>query len=359
MRATFTLTCGSAFVLALLSGCNCGPMTEADAGTDAGMNVLPFQPSNIAFSDVSAQKAKAKAEDVAADCSIKTDTSLVSQDCFTNDPLIITQHDGSTVNLAVVSSLKVESGVTIRVTGPVPLIIVSLGDVTVLGTIDGHSESLSIGPGGQTGADSNAAGSGPGAGAAASASAHIGGSGGSACGVGGKGGGQTVVGMVAGTADARPLHGGATGGGGTVGSGAGGGAIQIVAAGTLSLAAGSVIVVGAEGGPFEAAAPIKTRAAAAAAESFFSRERPSRSPARLPRTAQAAAAMSRARAEPTPRPLPPQRRVAPPARQTEPAAMALRERPKQAATARRPRARTQAAAAAAQGGFASTPRAAR
>jgi hypothetical protein len=225
---------------------------SSDAGTppgDGAAAALPFQPSNIALSDVAAQEAKAVAEDVTANCTIATDPTSPSQDCFHGPFVVVKQSDGSMVNMLVASSLTIEAAATIRVTGPVPLVLVSLGDVTLSGSIDGHSASLDVGPGGSPTAASNGPGMGAGGGAAGSGTTAVGGSGGSNCGVGGLGGGQTKAGTASGSADARPLKGGASGGGGQEGSGAGGGAIQIVASGTLTVGSSSFVSAGGEGGP--------------------------------------------------------------------------------------------------------------
>jgi len=216
---------------------------------------FPFQPSNVAMADVTSRQGKAKAEDVAGPCTVKTDTSSPNTDCFTSPIVVVTQPDGSRANLVVVESLRVEAAGAIRATGSVPLILVSLGDVTIVGSIDAHSTDLAYGPGGAQPAASGAKGLGTGGGPAASASATVGGGGGSYCGLGGAGGGATQQGKSYGAADNRPLAGGASGGGGTVGSGAGGGAVQIVAAGTLTVQAGGAVTVGGQGGPSGGAAP--------------------------------------------------------------------------------------------------------
>ncbi len=235
---------------ALVAGCGTTASAAGDAGsTDAAASALPFQPSNIASADINAQRAAAAAESISSDCVVKTDKTAPIQDCFASPIAVVAQADGTTVNLIVVASLQVAASATVRVTGAVPLIVVSLGDVTLAGAFDGHSASLNVGPGGAVGAQSNSAGSGPSGGTAAVATAAVGGSGGTFCGIGGLGGGQTLAGTSAGAADLRPLKGGSSGGGGSVGSGAGGGAIQISAAGTLTIASSGAISVGGQGGP--------------------------------------------------------------------------------------------------------------
>jgi hypothetical protein len=227
------------------------PDDAAQVATEAGAP-LPFQSSNVTFAQIATQAVWAQEESVTASCDVGTALSGPDDDCFGSPLMAVPQADGSTVNLVVVESLTVAAGAVVRVTGPVPLVIVSLSDVSLSGAIDAHSASLNLGAGGAPAADSNMLGMGMGGGSAGSATAAIGGSGGSFCGLGGYGGGSTAAAtpaMTYGNSDIRPLVGGSAGGGGTVGSGAGGGAIQIVAGGTLNLAAGSWINAGGEGGP--------------------------------------------------------------------------------------------------------------
>jgi hypothetical protein len=225
--------------------------TLIDAANEAGAP-LPFQPSNVTLDAITAQIPMAQTESVTSSCTVGTAMSNPGGDCFESPIVAATQPDGSSVNLVVVQSLTVAAGVTVRVTGSVPLVIVALGDITLSGTLDAHSASLNVGPGGGVPADSDVLGVGPGGGSAGSSTAAIGGSGGSFCGLGGYGGGSTSTATPAmpyGNEDDRPLAGGSSGGGGDVGSGAGGGAVQIVAGGTITVATGGAINAGGEGGP--------------------------------------------------------------------------------------------------------------
>jgi hypothetical protein len=224
-----------------------------EAASPDAATPLPFQLSNVTFAEVLSQAPMAMAENVTGSCMIKTDPSAPEDDCFSSPITVVTQSGGGSVSFVVVASLTLAAGAVVRVTGPVPLVLVSLGDITLNGSIDAHSADLNLGAGGAAGADSNAVGNGTGGGSAGSSTAPIGGSGGSFCGLGGHGGGATPSGTPAmsyGNPDIRPLAGGSAGGGGSVGSGAGGGALEIVAGGTLSLSAGSSINAGGEGGPF-------------------------------------------------------------------------------------------------------------
>ncbi len=228
-----------------------GHDAPAEAKKDAASTSFSFQPSNVSLTIIEKATAGAMDEDVAGPCVIETDTSGPETDCFNTDGIEqVTQSDGSRANVIVLKSLKIESNGAITVTGTVPLILVSLGDVTISGWIDGSSAGLSTGPGGGAAVGSDAMGLGKGGGLPASDSAAIGGGGASYCGAGGLGGGQTSHANMYGNADLRPLAGGSSGGGGAVGSGAGGGAIQLVAAGTFTMESGSYVAAGGQGGPF-------------------------------------------------------------------------------------------------------------
>jgi hypothetical protein len=176
-------------------------------------------------------------------------TSHTSNGCFTSPLVVVTQEDGSTVNLVVMKSLTLQTGAAITASGTAPLVLVSLADIAIDGGhIEAGSSLLLTGPGGAAPAGGVAAGGGTGGGVA-SAGAGIGPSGGSYCGLGGAGGGSTSTGKAYGLQGIRPLAGGSAGGGGEEGSGAGGGAIQLVAAGSITMAAGTYVDVGGQGGP--------------------------------------------------------------------------------------------------------------
>ena len=252
--------------------------TGSDAASDGAAATVDggsaFQPSNVRMADVSQAAGSAAVENVTSACAIVTDKTSPNGDCFTSPIEIVMQGDGSVVNLVVVRSLTVAAAGAIAVTGTVPLVIVSLSDVSIAGSIDGSSSELNIGPGGGAEADTNVVGPGPGGGAAASGTAIVGGGGGLVLRHRGLGGGQTTAAAATyGTADSRPLVGGSAGGGGAAGSGAGGGAIQITAVGTISLAVGSFVAVGGEGGRRAACRRTRTPAAAEAAAPSSSRRR--------------------------------------------------------------------------------------
>jgi hypothetical protein len=236
--------------LAALTACSSSPssMSSAGAGNDAAA-AFAFQPSNIRLMDVMQAAPQAQDENLTGSCPIVTDTVAPEASCFLSPIEVVTQPDGSTVNLIVANSITLASDGSIAISGTVPLVLVSLSNVTISGSIDAGSRELNVGPGGAGPALSNAAGLGTGGGAAASGSAAIGGAGGSYCGLGGLGGGQTASGTAYGNAAMRPLVGGSAGGGGAVGSGAGGGAVQISAAEAINMNTASSITVGGQGGP--------------------------------------------------------------------------------------------------------------
>ncbi|HEX4459755.1 MAG TPA: hypothetical protein VIA18_17375, partial [Polyangia bacterium] len=140
--------------------------------------------------------------------------------------------------------------------------LVSTTDATIAGTIDGRAYDTTTsatcvgtsgGPGGGAGATSGVAAVGDGAGASAKTlTAGGGGAGfGVAGGVGGDdtaGGNAGAAGAAAGDATLSTIRGGFGGGFGGANGGGGGGSVQLVANGTLTFAAGSVVNVGGCGG---------------------------------------------------------------------------------------------------------------
>ncbi len=230
-----------------LAGCSGTPTNPADV-TDGGGSPISFQPSNLALKVIEGATASAKAEHVTASCKVETDLTAPETDCFQSAISAVQQSDGSTVNLVVVKSLTVDASVTITVEGPAPFALVSLGDLTLSGTIDAHSALVMQGPGGGIQVMSNAVGVGPVDAPTPYAGAPEG-AGGSYCGRGGSAAGGTGIASQYGGIDVRPLLGGASGGSGAVGSGAGGGAVQLVSSGALTIVAAGAINVGGEGGP--------------------------------------------------------------------------------------------------------------
>lgn len=253
----FGAGCAAGSVCAVVgSAAGCSAVNAGCFGGEAGPPPFTFAPSNVSLTTILDQQGMAADENISMACQVNTDANSPMTDCFTSPIEAVTQADGSTVNLIVVSSLALQSTGSIIVSGGVPLVIVSLTSITVLGgNIQANSSSATlgqIGPGGGAGATTNMKGGGEGGGIAGNASTDEGGSGGSFCGLGGLGGAGTATGVAYGTEGIRPLVGGSGGGGGEEGSGAGGGAVQLVAAQSIDLGAGSYITVGGEAGPWGA-----------------------------------------------------------------------------------------------------------
>lgn len=216
-------------------------------------------PSNVSadlFRDAATDVLLARDErvDTAGSCTVPSGAATVE-----------TLPDGSEVCVWSIGGLTVSSGVTVRVGGPRPLIVLAHGDVRIAGDIDVSAYGVEPGPGGGRGGDSgpNGTGRSPGAQGTRSGSYEEGGGGGGGlCGAGGDGGrggsgGSHGVGGAGGASVAvgwtlEPLAGGSGGGRGgntrTHGvGGAGGGGLQITADGTLSLS-GRILSGGGGGG---------------------------------------------------------------------------------------------------------------
>jgi hypothetical protein len=223
------------------------PFQSSDGG------LLPFQPSNISLAGI--DLSKVTDEDISSNCEIRNGVS----DCFAEAAYArVTQSDGSEVAVFVVKSLKIEPGAHVflsSIGGSLPIAIVSLGHMTILGSIDGHAQDVHAAPGGFESVQEQD-GAGPGGGPKGTSQAGAGGA--SYCGVGGAGAVVTGSGGSAGapkpasgTPEIVPLRGGASGGGGVGSRGGGGGAgLQLVAGGAFSMGAGSYIDVGGGGGGF-------------------------------------------------------------------------------------------------------------
>jgi hypothetical protein len=241
---------------AMMDGGGSDSAPPQDSGSDGAMTgALPFTPSNINIDKI--DLSKLTDEDVSTNCEIRTGEGEL-QSCFKNvGDATMMQSDGSKVHVIVVKSARIEPTANMRIHGGLPLAIVSLGDFTVLGTIDAHSAMNNPGPGGFT-AIGNQKGTGGCGGAGATGTTGTPGAaagGGSNCGVGGQGGLELNAGgqpgpktPACGTVEIIPLVGGSSGGGGDIGGGGGGGALQIVSGTTITVAASGVINVGGGGG---------------------------------------------------------------------------------------------------------------
>jgi len=235
----------------------CTAIQPSCAAGDGGTLEFNFSPSNVSLADVMAQAGLAQVETVTTAYTVGTLPSG-GQSSFNSPMVTVSQPDGSKVNLVVVKSLSVASTGSIVVTGTIPLVIVSLSDITFTGAASlqangsgngGAGPGATVGPGGGNGGTTGA-GAGLGGGHAGSGTAVVAGGGGSYCGVGGVGGGGTAS-TAYGDLGIRPLVGGSGGAGGSIGDGGnGGGAVQLVAAGTISIAASSYITVSGGGGAY-------------------------------------------------------------------------------------------------------------
>lgn len=221
------------------------------AAPDAAAGPLPFKPSNFALTGF--DLSKIADEDTKSSCQIRIGIS----DCFDHAAFnTVMQSDGSSLTVIVVKSWKVEPSAHVALSGiggNTPIAIVALGDMSILGTIDGHGFDIHASLGGF---ESIAAQDGSGAGGGPKGTSAFGAGGASACGLGGagsvvlmSGGTPSAATPAAGTPELVPLHGGASGGGGTSSQGGGGGAgLQLVAGGAFKLAAGAYVNLGGGGG---------------------------------------------------------------------------------------------------------------
>lgn len=235
-----------------------------DAGADAAQPTLAFQPSNIVLTGL--DLSTVGDADLSSDCELATAAMITAGDgtgsaCFRDFvETVLTQSDGSKIHVLIFKSLKIEPNVHVTVdldAGGLPLALVALGDMAILGTLDVGARGDTAYGGGFQSTQNTQKGAGPGGGPAATAAGTpgAGAGGGSYCGLGGQGGLESGATPPAsaptaayGTPELIPLVGGSSGGSGSFGAGAGGGAVQLVAFGQFSTAAGSFISVGGGGG---------------------------------------------------------------------------------------------------------------
>jgi hypothetical protein len=248
-----------------VSGTSCvGSVCKAvdEMCASGGLPPFTFSPSNVSLATIYEQASKAKIETLTSSespCLITTaeTTGGASASCFKSPIKAVTTTQGGTAytyDLIVVQSLTLQAGASILAGGTTPLVIVSLSDVTFMGGsyLLANSTTAGVGTVGPGGAPPGGVdfsnGVGPGGGPAAAASHSPGPGGGGFCGAGGPGGSAATGGATYGSEDNRPLLGGSAGGDNGNAGGAGGGAIQIVAAGTLSLGSGYISASGAGAG---------------------------------------------------------------------------------------------------------------
>jgi hypothetical protein len=173
-------------------------------------------------------------------------------------PKVVPQTRGPSIDVLAFQALTIGSGVTLKLTGSNAVMIVVVGDATVLGAIHadgaaGASNSTSSGASGP-GGNYDCGSSKGGAGGAGHTSGGGGGGAGTAGGTGGDGvgGNGGAAGTTFGASAESPLHGGCPGGNSgswacTTSGGGGGGAVQISAAGTLTVT-GTITASGGAGG---------------------------------------------------------------------------------------------------------------
>lgn len=175
-----------------------------------------------------------------------------TNDCGRTMPTMVLspQPGGTTAALLAFAGLDILPGSALRVVGDKPVILAVFGNATIAGRLDARGNLSTPGAGGNNGADClSSAGAPPGAG--------LGGGGGGSYSTLGTSGGTSgasggTAGGTSGVAPLVPLRGGCSGGrgaGATPGAGGGGGgAIQVSAAGTLSVP-GEVNAGGGGGSP--------------------------------------------------------------------------------------------------------------
>lgn len=165
----------------------------------------------------------------------------------------VAQPGGQVLNLVTVSGLTIDTATTLRITGGRPTALVSLGDMTIDGTISVSADGAASGPSGGVGCGNSTGANGV-VEIAMGGEAGTGAGGGGFGAIGGAGGPvdstQPGGGALRGNAALVPLRGGCPGGtGGNSGGGAPGGAgggLQLVAAGTMTVG-GTVAAAGGGG----------------------------------------------------------------------------------------------------------------
>jgi hypothetical protein len=233
-----------------LDGCpNDGTRTMAPCG-------FPYTPSNfnpntLTFSGnitCSANSTVTSADSTAA----------VSVCGVSVTPVIQTQTSGPKLFILPLLSLTVNSGVTLKLNGALPVVLAVQGSATISGTIDaGSVGAATLGAGANVtcspGAGGNGAtghGNGGGGGGGYGLAGNAGGAGGGTYSDSGGSGG--TAGGIGGAANVQPLRGGCAGGrngGGSGTGGYGGGAVQLSTGGTLAVSSTAVVSAGGGGAP--------------------------------------------------------------------------------------------------------------
>ncbi len=249
------------FLVAAAAGCTTTATTTPDGGNpdktgdgSSAAGALGFSPSNVA--DVLGTLDLSQLTDIV----VEKANDQLSVDCNSNpgcQAAVVTQSDGTKIQLYVANSWSVLGGGVLSVLDKMPVVLVAIDSISIDGQIDASASADETVGGGFAGSSidvSNVGGPGeglPGANSSTSAPA-IGGGGGSFCGVGGAGGGATATiggpGKAYGAPALVPLVPGSAGGFGDLPAGGGGGAIELVAGTAITITSGGVISVGGGGG---------------------------------------------------------------------------------------------------------------
>ena len=233
----------------LVLACSSAPSTTPDASTK--VSGFDFAPSNVDLSKVDFKGVGDVV--VTKDQTFETDNGgllVGGSGNYTYQEL--KQTNGPKLGVFAVKSLTIEAGAKVTAVGADALVIVALDTIEIDGKLFGNSQEQDgrIGPGVTDQRDAaDLVGSGNGGGSAGSPSSSAAGAG--YCGMGGSGasmlGDPAQGGTIWGSDAIVPLVPGSNGGNGGVGAGGnGGGAIELVAAGSISV--GGVIHVGGKGG---------------------------------------------------------------------------------------------------------------
>ena len=154
MKARSSLALVMVLVAAGGGGCSSNSNNpKPDSGTDGGKDggggdvagsLLPFKASNIDLSGI--DLSQIADEDTTSSCQIRTSIS----DCFNHAAFhTAMQSDGSNLTIIVVKSWKLEPTAHVTLStlgGNTPMAIVALGDMNLMGTIDGHGSDIHAAP---------------------------------------------------------------------------------------------------------------------------------------------------------------------------------------------------------------------
>jgi hypothetical protein len=238
--------------------------TDGDATSAMGDGGLAFAASNVPPGTTLAAPGDwvFSSAQCGGSTSVTIDTSKGISDCDGQTPpyqySVITQSDTSLGSLQaalfVTNKFTIEAGMSVKVVGNLPLIVVALSDVSINGLLDATVDTIygdHAYAGGASGPAMSTRGNGPGGGTAPTAMSGAGGGG--FCGKGGDGAAATGTGAAGGIAYGNPtnvpLLGGSSGASGGYEKGGGsGGAIQIASATSIQVTALGVIDVGGGGG---------------------------------------------------------------------------------------------------------------